>query len=382
MSIHLKEDSRRLKKRGSLALVAAVVVVMTAACGSSSSDAGGSSSSGTDASVISAADALIQKHLAIPTKILQTEKITPKPGVLYYNISCNLAIVGCGEISKSIGTAVKGIGGEFKRCNAGATPSKAAGCFTNAVNAKADVIVNNDVPLAGSGNGYAQATAAKIPIIGAFTGDPLPTTNEPTQAAADAPRVEAQLLADYVISKSKGKANVLYLGESQDGSGAVRGRSFASEMKKCHGCSVKTIELDQNTQETSAPPQITAALNSNPKLNWVIGNADGAAAIAVTSISKLGLGSKIQVGGMDANPQNIQYLKDGKQAVDVTVGQGEVAWAAVYAAARVASGLSVDQATPTNIWLIDKSNVDQVPASGVFFGPQGYEKQFLSLMGK
>ena len=380
-----------------LGVAAAAVIIVATACGSSgnggsASDstqpAAGSTTSTTGAaqsaggSLLTSATAAVNQHLQLPTKILETQAFKLKPGKMIYNISCNLAIVGCGEISTEIGDATKAIGYRFGRCNAGASPTQAQGCFTNAVNAKASVIVDNDVPLVGSGSGFQQAKAAGIPIAGAFTGNPLVTVDEPTQAAEDAPSVEAQLLADYVISKSSGKANVLYIGETQDNDGVLRGKAFLAEMAKCTTCKVTTIATNENTQITSAPPQITAALEANPGIDWIIGNQDTVSALAVQVVGNLGRTGQIQIGGMDADPQNIQYIEQGKQAIDATVGQGEVAYAAVYAAARIASGQAVPLATPVNIWLIDSSNVSHVPSNGVFFGPADYQRQFLSLMGK
>jgi ABC-type sugar transport system substrate-binding protein len=368
-------------RRVSQGIVVLGVVLAGAACSSSASDSG-SGGGGVSGATLTAAKNAVSQHISLPAKIQETQSFTPKPDKLIFNVSCNLAIVGCGEISTEIGNAVKAIGDRFQRCNAGATPSQAQGCFTNAVNAKASVIVDNDVPRVGSGNGFAQAQAAHIPVAGAFTGNPLKTIDEPTQAAEDAPTVEAQLLADYVISKSKGKADVLYIGENQDNDGVLRGKSFLAEMAKCPTCKVKTIQVNQNTQTTSGPPQINAALEANPGTDWIIGNQDTVAALAVQVVGSLGRTGHVSIGGMDADPQNIQYIKQGKQTVDVTVGQGEVAYAAVYAAIRIASGLSVPLATPVNIWLIDGSNASQIPSSGVFFGPANYQKQFLALMGK
>jgi hypothetical protein len=71
----------------------------------------------------------------------------------------------------------------------------------------------------------------------------------------------------------------------------------------------------------------------------------------------------------------------GLQNVDITVGQGEVAWAGVDAAVRVISGQSVPAITPVNYWIIDTSNISQVPSNG-FLGPAGYEDQFRALWGK
>ncbi|HEY1714212.1 MAG TPA: substrate-binding domain-containing protein [Solirubrobacteraceae bacterium] len=378
--------------------VLAAVALSLSACGSSSSGgssggaSGGSStvagtsagsdpSGGSSSAAVSQANAAIQKALAVPTKIQETESVGRQSGKLIYNVSCNLAIVGCGEISGEVGDAVKALGDKFARCNAGATATQAQSCFTNAVNAHAAAIVVNDVPEIGSGSGYRQAQSAHIPIVGAFSGNNLKgVPGQVTQAAENAPQLEAKLLADYVIAKSGGKAHVLYISENQDNDGVLRGKSFLAEMKKCTTCQVTTVLTNQNTQTTSAPPQITAALQKDQSINWVIGNQDTVSALAVTAIDQVGRQSSIEVGGMDADPQNIQYIKQGRvQVVDATVGQGEVAYAAVWAAGRVIAGQKVPLATPVNIWLIDKSNVSSVPKSGVFFGPTNYQSQFGAL---
>ena len=341
---------------------------------------GGVASAAGNSSVVAYATAQVAKYSAIPTKIQETQKFKPKKGLLFYNISCNLAIVGCAEISNEIGQATVAMGERFKSCNAGTTASQAASCFVNAVNAHAAAIVVNDVPRVGSGNGYALAAKAKIPIIGAFTGNPLKTPGEPTQAAQNASYIEATLLADYIISASNGKAHVLYIGENQDQDGVQRGKGFSSEMAKCTSCKVTTIPVDFNTEATSGPPAISAALTADPSINWVVGNSDGSAAIAVSVIEQLGKAASISVAGMDANPQDIQYMKAGRvQKVDATVGQGEVAWAAVDAAGLFVTGHKLPLAWPVNIWLITPKNVKKIPSTGVFFGPNGYQAQFKAL---
>ncbi len=334
-------------------------------------------------SVVTNAKAAITAALKEPTKILETAAFKPKRGQLIYNVSCNLAIVGCSEISNEVSAAVKALGDKFMRCHAGPTPSQAQSCITNAVNAKAAAIVTNDVAANSSGSGYHQAAAAHIPIIGAFTANPENTPDEPTQAAESAPTDEATLLADYVIAKSNGKAHVLYIGENTDQDGVYRGKAFTAAIKKCTTCKFYTVQTDNNTLSTSGGPAITAALEAHPDVNWVIGNFDEASALAVLAVEKLGRQNTIKVGGMDADPQNLEYIKDNKvQVVDATVGQGEVAWAAVYSASRLLSGYKVPLATPVNIWLIDPSNIKEVPSSGLFFGPNNYQSKFEALWEK
>src|ERR1700689_1259167 len=102
-------------------------------------------------------------------------------------------------------------------------------------------------------------------------------------------------------------------------------------MKKCTTCKVTSILTNNTTIETTGGPAITAALEAHPNITWVVGSFDEPAALAVLAAQQMGRATPIKVGGMDADPQNLQYIKEGKvQVVDATVGQGEVAWAAVY----------------------------------------------------
>jgi ABC-type sugar transport system substrate-binding protein len=314
----------------------------------------------------------------MPTHILQTEKITPPKGKLVYNITCSLSVTGCSQISGEIGDAATAAGEQFQRCDAGATPTQADGCFTNAVNAKAAVIVVNAVGTNQAGVGYRAAAAAGIPIVGVFTGNPPGAPGVRSEVAGTACPDEARLVADYIMVQTNGHANTLFASDKTLSCDTQRTSAFDSEMKKCSTCKVTNVFFNYSSLTSDLPQKITTALTANPNVNYIVGVFDQVAKISATAAQQSGHTS-LHVAGMDANPPNLQDIAaGGLQNVDITVGQGEVAWAGVYTALRVLSGQSVPAVTPVNYWIIDRSNISQVPSGG-FLGPAGYQQQFEAL---
>jgi ribose transport system substrate-binding protein len=323
------------------------------------------------------AKAHVKAHVAKPTKILQTAKYHPVTGKLIYNVSCSLAVVGCAQISGNIGKAAKAAGERFKACDAGTTPTKANGCFTDAVNAHAAAIVVNAVGTNQAGIGYKAAAKAGIPIIGVFTGNPLHSVGVKSEVAGTACLDEASLVADYVIVHTQGKANSMFVSENTLSCDTQRTAAYSKVMKRCPSCHTTNLTFDLSTMTSDLPQKVTAALQTNPNLNYVVGVFDQVAGIASAAIRQAG--KKIPVAGMDANPPNVQAIRTGGlQDVDVTVGQGEVAWAGVDAAVRVISHRPVPVVTPVNYWIIDRSNIKKVPSGG-FLGPADYQSQFKAL---
>jgi len=377
--------------RSRLAWFAATLIgiFVLAGCGSSSSSTSSnasassgssksSSTSGTPA-YLATAKQNVNAHLRIPTKILQTDRFIAPKGKLVYNISCSLAVTGCSQISGQIGSAATAAGEQFQRCDAGTTPTQADSCFTTAVNAKAAVIVVNAVGTNQAGIGYKAAAAAGIPIVGAFTGNSPGAPSVKSEVAGTACPDEARLVADSIMVHTGGHANVLFAGESTLSCDSQRVSAFSSEMKKCPACSVTNVTFNLSTLTSDLPQKITAALTANTNVNYIAGVFDQVAKISSTAAHQAASSRTIHVAGMDANPPNLQDIASGGlQDVDITVGQGEVAWAAVYTALRVLAGKPVPAVTPVNYWIIDRSDISRVPKNG-FLGPVGYQQQFKAL---
>jgi ribose transport system substrate-binding protein len=360
------------------------------ACGSSDSGSGGGATTSGDAgsAVPAAAAAAAEKATTPATKIAVVQAglkpFSPKPGAKIVNISCDVSITGCNAISNGVKAGVQALGYEYTRCDAGKTPDRATSCFTNAVNAKPDAIIVNAVGTSVAADGYAAAKKAGIPVVGLFTGDGPGAGGAAVQVGAGGCVEQGKLMADSIAVQSKGKADILFATESSIGCSVARTEGFKAELPKaCPECKVKELKFNSATMQQSLPQQLQAELNQNPGLTWIVGVFDSAAAIANTQVAQAGKQDQISVGGMDADPANIEVmLKKGIQKLDVAFAFGETPWAAADAAARIYSGEDVPDSVPANIFVVNQDNTDKLPPTKVWDGPTDYQDQFKALWSK
>jgi ribose transport system substrate-binding protein len=375
-------------------VLSAAVALTFAACGSDSSSdksagAGGDTAGGGGKSKVPAeVQANYDKLTTAPKeiKIVQEgfQPFTPKPGANIYNISCDVSIIGCNAISNNIKAGVNALGYKYTRCDVGKSPDGPNKCFTNAVNAKPDVLIVNAVGIGVAADGYAAAEKAGIPVVGAFTGDKQGDGGAEVQVADGGCIDQGKIVADGIAVQSKGDANVLFATEKSIGCDIARHQGFQDEFPKaCAGCKSKTLQFNAATIQQSLPQQFQAELNQNPDINWIVGVFDGVAAIATTQVQQAGKQDSINVAGMDADPANIGEMeKKGVQKLDVAFAFAETPWAAADAAARIYSGVDVPAGIPANIFLVTQDNTDQLPASKVWDGPPDYKEQFKKLWTK
>lgn len=386
-------DMRRWRGTA-LALSAALALGLTA-CGSdddSSSSAGGSTEAAkTTASSSGVAPEVAERVAAVSTpatkiKVVQEglEPFDPKPGAKIFNISCDVSIIGCNSISNNIKAGVKALGYDYTRCDVGKTPDGPNRCFTQAVNAKPDVIAINAIGVDGAADGYAAAEKAGIPVVALFSGDPEGAGGVAVQVGVDSCTQQGENLADAVTVQSEGKANVLFAGEKSMGCSVAREAGFKKRFaESCPGCELEAMQFNAATMQESLPQQLQAELNQNPDLNWIVGVFDSAAQIANTQVQQAGKQDQISVAGMDADPANIDVmLNKGIQKLDIAFAFAETPWAVADAAARIYSGVDVPKGIPANMFLVTHENTDQLPETKVWDGPVDYQDQFKALWNK
>lgn len=376
--------TRGLRKavRTFVLVVAGTALVAACSDGTSSPTTGASGSAGGDsAAAVTAAKAAVEKAQQLPDKILTTGSFTPAAGKTIYNVACNQELVGCSVIAKSIKSGAEALGYTYKLCDAGKTPQQATGCFNQAINGKADAIITNAVGTNVAGNGYAAAEKAKIPIVAIFSGNTPNAAGVAVEVGDQGCAGQGETVANYVIAKTEGKANALFVTERSIGCDILRTEGFTAAMKACTTCESHNLEFEQTTMQANLPRQVLAEIQAKPNLNYIVGVFGAATQIAATAVQQSGR-TNIAVAGLDSDPAIIQLLEQ-KQIVTgaVAFGRSEAAWTAVDAAARLLSGEQVEKSLPVPILLINETNVDKVPDTG-FEGAAGYDAQFKALWGR
>lgn len=377
--------NKRVSRVVGTAWIAALVLAV-AGCGSDDKDTGTTTASdGANASApawLTAAKESAAAGTAMPTEIKSAElgPFDPPAKGLVYHVACNMALEGCSKNAKGLESGVKALGYDFKMCDGGTTADKIGACFANAINAKPDAIVVNGIGADSAADSFAKVAAAKIPLIGMFTGDATPTENVVAQVGGDACTVGAEKLADWIIADSGGKADVLFVGTKTYACNILREEAFTAQMKTCETCKVTSLPFAIAAVQSQLPQQLQSALQSNPNVNYVVGTFDAVALVATDAIRQAGKTDKIKVGGFDGDAPNLALIAKGDiQAVDVVTGKPESGWTAADAAARAIAGEKLPDNLPVTSVVIDKTNAAEI---GTYDGPKGFEQQFQQLWGK
>jgi ribose transport system substrate-binding protein len=366
-------EEAAMPRRAIWVCMLAVPLMALAACGDSSTPGSSpsTSASGGSGDPAAAAKAAAAAAAQVPTKIAtDLGTFTPKKGVYVYHVACSQALVGCANQTKALKAAAQALGYKFDFCDGGSTPDTISKCFTNAINAKPDVIIPNGIGVTGAGDAFATAKSKNIPIVGLFTGDDPGATGVVTEVAGDACTKEGAVLADAIVADSNGKAHAAFIDTTDFNCNVQRLQGFRSEYDKCTTCAaLKTLDFSISALQTDLPRQTQAFLQANPDLSYVAGTFDAVANIAVDAVRQAG--RSIKVAGFDADPANVANVAKGDiQMWDITTGTGDPGWAAMDAAARVASGQTVPPVISVSQVLITKDNASQIGAA--YVGPTGY----------
>lgn len=362
-------------------VVGVAAAVFAAGCGEDDESDSATAAEGDSSGVVEEAQAAAEEAAQVPTEIVQTEPVSPPKDAFIYHVGCDQSLEGCADKAKSVREAVEAIGWRFEMCDGGATSDRIAQCFTNAVNAKPDLIITNGIGAEEAGDSYAEVEKAGIPHVGMFTGnDPGTAPGVATEVGGDSCGTGAEELANWVIADSGGDANVMFVATDTFPCNQQRLAGFESVMEACEGCEVSTLKFAIDSIQSTLPQQMQAELQSQPDLDYIVGTFDAVALVAADAIRQAGKAEEIKVGGFDGNSPNLELIRNGDiQEADVATGGLEPGWVAVDAAARVLTGEELDPVTRVTNVLINPDNVDQVGDS--YNGPEGFEDQFRALWG-
>jgi ABC-type sugar transport system substrate-binding protein len=385
-----------------LLMLAVVLALALSACGGGSSSSSSSSSTSTTetepseeagteegggeeageesgGSVVAEAESAVAEAEEEPTEIASAGLGAFKPegsGTIYF-VSCDPAIEGCSQIKKGVEAATKAIGYKFEGCDQRSSdPESGPQCFTNAVNAKPDVIIENGLSAEGAGSGYADAEKAGIPLISMFSGN-KPGAATVSVAEGDFCQETGEAQAAWSIASTGGKTNAIIPFTNEFVCTTQAKEGLEAGLEKCSECQAKAFEINVATATTSLPQQIQAELLGNPDVNAVLGTFNLPPTIAAEVVEQLGR-TDVQIGGMFGGAPNLEMIKaGGPQESESTNGSGEPGWVAVDAAARLMVGEKLPDNLPVTWMTLTTKNVGNFPKG--YLGASGYEKQFEEL---
>lgn len=232
----------------------------------------------------------------------------------------------------------------------------------------------------------AAAKKAGIPVLLTHIIDPSEPVPAGVTVAVPAPfKQAARLEADWVISRTKGKADVLIITSDEVLPTTGIKKALAAEFATRCGstCKLKFVNVPVVDWATKIGSETKAALTADPNINYIIPIYDSMAFFAVPAVTEAGKDKTVKIATYNGTPDVLKYVVAG-QVVTMEVGENLdwLAHANMDAAMRILSGQKVpkklNEYTPTRVF--DATNVAETgdpPKFSVGYGSAykvGYKK--------
>jgi len=343
------------------------------------------------AAAIAAAKKAAEQGLSAPSAWSgPTSGPKPQPGKKIAVVSCAQLTEGCNRPSRGAVAAAQKIGWTATIFDGQGDTGKQLAAINAAVDSRYDAILLMIVDPTQLSEGIQRAISSHIPVV--TLAEP-PYTAERKALLSAVPDVShdwlktGQLIGDYMIWKSDGHIDALLLNDPEVvvvNFGQFKGtHERLTDPNACPNCKVTVENFTIATLNTQPAALAAAAVQRDPKINWVW-CYDFCLANVSTDLIARGLQDHIMGAGFDCNAQNLQLIRDGKvQTVCIADPRDWEAWAAVDTANRVMQGQPVvPQSIPVR--LFDKSNLNDLTPTDIKDGWQGgidYRAQYLKIWG-
>jgi len=375
--------------RGFPAIIATLVLVLAfAACGSddnssdSSASAGGATSSGGGEGVATAQERL-KPFEATPTEITIKEPLKGAPPA-----GKTIVMLGTNDPNnQKLQKSLKNLAAMAKWNYAvvsydPANPATFNAAIDTAITKKANYIAEAGIPLTPAMIKKAQDAGAKWVLTSVHPVE----VKDPIIVDANAYENDEQMgkvLADFFVSDSKGKGNVVIehvpaypiLDGFTDG--------FQAEVKAlCPDCKVKIQEITiPDLTAGKVPSVMVSALRSNPDANYVAFDVGPFAAGIDAALASAGLSQKVKVIGEAADEAGIAALKSGKHTAWTGFDPVYSTYVMMDAMFRDSLGMPIDQKASAlqTTQILTKDNVGSVGAT--WGEPKDALDQFKKLWG-
>jgi inositol transport system substrate-binding protein len=231
------------------------------------------------------------------------------------------------------------------------------GVVENFIAQGVNAMVINPVDTDGSGPMTDKAKAAGIPIV---------SVNRPFKNQVDAAsycggdeKQSGVLEMEYLAKKLNGKGNVvIMLGEPGLNSTISRTAGFKEVLAKYPDMKV-VAEQSAFYDRAKGMALMETWLQSGMKIDAVASNNDEMAIGAIKAIQAEKMTGKIIVGGIDASPDALAFLKSGDEAVTIFQDANGQAVGSLEVAIKVAKGQPVEKIYSIPFQLVAPTDADK-----------------------
>jgi Periplasmic binding protein domain len=244
------------------------------------------------------------------------------------------------------------------------------------------LVVNGGFPTALYAQALAAAKAAHIPAFDLLDQNPVGVNDIVWRMAGpNYQNTVGELMQDWVIADSNGKADEVFYGLPSLPSINQIEKSFVATAAKCTGCRVTTIPLSLQEQASgNIAPVVVAYVQAHPSVNYLVfGQAPFTTGLR-QAMNSAGVGKNVKIVSYAAVQDTLASLKAGQDQMSVEEPAAGSMWYMADAMARYSEGVNVGPLS--NVLLPIKVATPKTPPAALaalWPGPPNYQQQFEKL---
>lgn len=189
-----------------------------------------------------------------------------------------------------------------------------------------------------------------------------------------------ELMAQWAIHKTEGKANILAIvsEDSFSANSLMNGINVATA--DCEDCKVEFVNVPVTDWATRMQSTVQSALLRDPSINYIIPIYDGMAQFVVPAVELTQSADRVKIATFNGSPYVLQLVQQGRVEMDIGESIDWVAHAIVDAEMRILCGLPPVKDPKVPLYIFDASNVDSAgnpPQISTGYGDayvEGYRK--------
>lgn len=387
--------SRKGTRAFGVALAIGALAAASAGCGSSNSGsnggsaAGGSNGGGTN---IARYQAVVRQAMQGPTKWDgPTKPVTPPKNVKLAIVECAGVLEGCSDPANAAARAAKDLGWSATVYDGKGDPATQNKVIEQAISGGANAVLTFSIDPSFIKGALTTAHSKHIPVGSSAQGVAASPTGFAFDVGANWSEV-GRLQGNWVVADSKGTADFLPMIDKEYASVVASAKAAENVVRSCSGCTVEDEQSFVGANVGNGLGQrVVGQLRAHPKIDYVLGTYDPAAADIATAIANSGLGSDRKLIGQIGLHQNFDLIRQGRgQTADVAFDQVYTGYATVDQLIRLMTHkpLFVSEKTKdprfkygenVPIKLITKANVP--PPGANYEAPIGTVQHFHQLWG-
>jgi len=293
-------------------------------------------------------------------------------------------VLQCTDVGKQLDIVGAFLGVKIVHIDTGNTPETISAAFDRAAHDLPDGVMVPALPSSLFKSQLATLAAHKIPVV-VWT-SPDQVGNGIVKVLLDSAQYtqNGNLLADWIVVDSNANAKTAFFNVPDFPALKTMEKAYQVRLSQlCSSCTYAGTDVQGTDIGTALPGRVVSYLQQHPDTHYVV-LAFGSMVLGVPeALKEAGLDSQVKVVSQAGLNLNFNYIKQGRQAVDLTLSHLNLAYASLDVMARALDHQDVTN-IPTGLpsIFLTKDNLNFDPSSNTTWPmPDSLQQQYKHLWG-